>query len=106
MRATRPMLIAGLACLSGCAFVPQENLRLEEARRSYAGAKADPAVAPFARPELRLAAEALERAAAARDTLDDPAVVDHRSYLARQHVAIGREAALQRALQRDVEAIQ
>lgn len=102
MRATRPMLFAGLACVAGCAFVPQENLRLEEARRSYADAMANPAVASFARPELKLAAEALERAAAARDTLDDPAVVDHRSYLAKQQVAIARQAALQR----DIKAIQ
>lgn len=106
MRATRPLLIAGLACLSGCAFVPQKNLRFEEAQGKYADAMANPAVAPFARPELRLAAEALERAKAARDTLDDPAVVDHRSYLARQQVAIGLEAALQRELDRDIKGLQ
>jgi hypothetical protein len=98
MRALLPLLIAGLACLAGCAFVPQKNLRLEEARAAYAEAMANPAVANFARAELTLAAEGLARAAAARDTLDDPAVVDHLAYLAKQRVAIGREAARQRAL--------
>lgn len=106
MRAAGPILIAGLACLAGCAFVPQKNLRLDEARGAYAAAMANPAVATYAPAELRLAAEALERAAAARDTLDDPAVVDHLAYLAKQRVAIGREAALQRMLERDIKAIQ
>jgi hypothetical protein len=99
MRAT----IAGLICLGGCAFVPQKNLRLEEARLDYAEAMATPAVVKFAPAELRLAAEALERASAARDTLDDPAVVDHLAYLAKQRLAIGREAALQRFLVRDIK---
>jgi uncharacterized protein DUF4398 len=96
MRATYPLLIAALACLAGCAFVPRENLRLEEAREAYAEAMANPAVAALANAQLRLAADALERATAARDTLDDPALVDHLAYIAKQRVAIGREATRQR----------
>ena len=86
-------LAALLAFLAGCAFVPQQNVRLDDARRAYAEALADPAVAGNAAVELQVAGDVLERAGAARDRLDDPAVVDHLSYLARQRVAIAREAA-------------
>lgn len=85
--------------------MPRANLRLEEARGAYAEAMANPAVANFAAAQLRLAAEGLQRAESARDTLGDSAVVDHLAYLAKQRVAIGREAARQRALERDFQSI-
>ncbi len=87
------------ALCAGCAFMPRDYVRLDEARRAYAEAAADPAVTGFAAAELKVAGELLERAAKARDTLDDPAVVDHLSYLARQRVAIAREAARARVLE-------
>jgi hypothetical protein len=92
-------LVAALAICAGCAFTPREYLRLDEARRDYAEALGNPKVAGFARAELGAAAELLERAGKARDTLDDPAVVDHLSYMARQRVAIAREAARIRSLE-------
>ncbi len=82
---------------SSCAFVPQRNLRLEEAQRELRDAAADPEVAQLAAAELRRAAEILEDAALARDTLDDTAVVDHLAYVAKQRVAIARESAKLRA---------
>jgi hypothetical protein len=94
-----PTCLALLLALStGCAFIPQKNLRLDDARRAYADALANPAVARLAPAELQAAREVLERAGNARDTLDDVALVDHLSYLARQRVAIAREAARIRAL--------
>ena len=89
-----------LLAVAGCAFVPRHYARLDEARVAYAEALRDPVVSGFAANELKAAEEALERAGKARDTLDDPAVVDHLSYLARQRVAIAREAARARSLER------
>ena len=95
----RSFLALSLAALVavGCAFVPQRNLRLEEARRAYQVAAADPQIAARAPAELREAADILEQADLARDTLDDVAVVDHLAYLARQRVKIARESAKLRA---------
>ena len=98
MRTTRAWAAVALCACVGCALVPRDYARLDEARRAYAEAAGDPAVAALAGAELRTAAELIERASKARDTLDDPAVVDHLSYLARQRVAIAREAARIRAL--------
>ena len=53
----------------------------------------DGPIARHAPGELLGADEVLARAGAARDTLDDPAVVDHLAYLARQRLAIARESA-------------
>lgn len=91
-------IVASLA-IAGCAFVPKHNLRLEEARAAYERAVADAEVARLAQADLDKARELLERATAARNTLDDVAEVDHLAYLAKQRVAIGREAAKQRALE-------
>lgn len=77
--------------------MPQRNARLEEARRAYREAAADPQIALHAAAELSQAADLLEQASLARDTLDDVAVVDHLAYVARQRVAIARESAKLRA---------
>lgn len=94
MRAT--CLMAALLA-AACAFVPPRNLRLEEAASAYRDAAADADVLRFAPRELEEAREALERAARASDTLQDPAEVDHLAYLARQRAAVSREVAVQRA---------
>jgi hypothetical protein len=85
----------------GCAFVPQPNLRLDEALREYQSASAEPRISTLAPRELAVAREILDRAIAARNTLQDVAEVDHLAYLARQRVAISREAALQRSIGED-----
>jgi hypothetical protein len=100
MKPSRAALAIALAVCDGCAFMPRDYARLDEARQAYAEALRDPTVAGFAPMELQAAAEVLERAGKARDTLDDPAVVDHLSYLARQRVAIAREAARMRSFDR------
>ena len=89
-------LVAALG-LGGCAFVPKDYPRLDEARRVHARAQGDPLVARLAPEELQKAGDFLERAIAARDTLDDPAVVDHFAYLAKQRSIIAVEVARQRA---------
>jgi multidrug efflux pump subunit AcrA (membrane-fusion protein) len=77
----------------GCAFVPKTNLRLDEARNMHRLAATDARVAELAPAELRRASETLEQATVAWNTLDDPAVVDHLAYLAKQRLAIAQEAA-------------
>jgi uncharacterized protein DUF4398 len=95
----RPLTLAAAVALAGCAFVPGTYPRLEETRAAAAEASADPKVSRYAAAELRRAGEALEQARVARDALDDPAVVDHLAYVARQRVAIAREAAALKAIE-------
>jgi hypothetical protein len=77
--------------------VPKDYARLDEARSADAAVLTEGDVARYAPLELRKAREALERASTARDTLQDPAVVDHLAYVARQRFAIARAAADGRA---------
>lgn len=96
---TAPAVIALCGGLSaGCAFVPKPNPRLDAVMALQAEAQADPQVVRRALPELRRAQEATEGAGSAWRSLDDPAVVDHLTYMARQRIAISHEAALQAAL--------
>ncbi len=101
--ATRHAILAVVALsLGACAFVPKTNLRLEEARAAHTAALSDRDVASFALRELQLASEALESANSAWNTLDDPAVVDHRAYVAKQRAAIARETARRVAAEREL----
>jgi hypothetical protein len=104
MRAPRAAAAAMLACAlsSGCAFVPQASRGLEEADAAYRAALSEPRLATLAAPELAAARELLDRAGAARNKLDDIAEVDHLAYLAKQRIAIGREAAVLRGLSEGV----
>jgi uncharacterized protein DUF4398 len=86
------VLVLVAAAAQGCVFVPKTNLRLEEARSTNRVAVADARIGELAPSELRHASETLEQAIAAWSTLDDPAVVDHLAYLAKQRLAIAHEA--------------
>jgi Domain of unknown function (DUF4398) len=89
------VIAAGLllltAVLEGCSVLPERNLRLEEARSIYAAAQRDPDVASLGAAKLQQAGELLEKATEVWGSRDDPALVDHLAYLAKQHVAISRE---------------
>ena len=89
--------LAALFAAAACAFIPRDYIRLDEARAAYERARSDPQVVLHASAELKAAEEMLNQAILARDALDDPAVVDHLSYLAKQRVVIALEAARQRA---------
>jgi outer membrane lipopolysaccharide assembly protein LptE/RlpB len=91
------LLIAAVAVLGGCAFIPKDYARLDEARSAREQTLSDARVARWAPVELGRAEEALERARIARDTLDDSAVVDHLAYVAKQRFAIARATAEWRA---------
>jgi hypothetical protein len=96
VNAVRAGLAAALVFFAGCAFIPRDNPRLDEANEDYALAQRDPALAALAPIEMRRAADAIDKAVRARASLDDPATIDHLAYLARQQIAIAREAARMR----------
>lgn len=94
-----PAVIALALAASGCAYVPKDNVRLEEARHAQASVL-DAGTAARAPAETRRAQEAFERAQEASNTLQDPALVDHLAYVARQRAAIAREVAQRVAAER------
>lgn len=87
------ILLALCLAASGCAYMPKENTRLEESRAAQARMLANPDVVALAPNEVRSAEEAFERALAASNSLQDPALVDHLAYVARQRAAIAVEVA-------------
>lgn len=97
-RSLAPALAALALVLSGCALHPKENLRLQEARQAYAGLPAE--VAQLAPAEAARAAEALERADQTWASREDPALVDHLAYVARQRAAIAEHVARRVAAER------
>jgi uncharacterized protein DUF4398 len=85
------LLVVLALALSGCVSYPRENLRLAEARAAHARLPAE--VARLAPAESARAAEALERAALTWSSREDPALVDHLAYVARQRAAIAEQVA-------------
>lgn len=79
------------ALLSACALHPKENLRLEEARRAHERLSRE--VARLAPVETARAADALERATLTWSSMEDPALVDHLAYVAKQRAAIAEQVA-------------
>ena len=92
--------LAAAASLAGCAFVPARFPRLDEAHAIYAQTAANPQVPCLVPGQLAEAADALELADRARNTLDDPAHVDHLAYVASRRALIAQEAAKHAATQR------
>lgn len=95
-----PLALTLALAVSGCAYMPRENLRLEEARHAQARVLANAEVIALAPAEARRAADAFERAFEASNSLQDPALVDHLSYVARQRATIALETAQRVALER------
>ena len=81
------------ALTGGCAFVPQPNHRLDEVRIAYAEVMGDAYIQAMAPLETQVASQGYDDAVRAWSTLQDPAEVDHLAYVARQRLAIAREAA-------------
>jgi starvation-inducible outer membrane lipoprotein len=94
---TRVAMAGAALVVAGCAFMPKDYARLDEAREVHMRAAADPQVALHAGAELRLAGQVLESAVSARNTLADPAVVEHLAYLAKQRTVISIEVATLRS---------
>ncbi len=90
-------VICGMAALavaaSGCALAPRQNIRLEEAMIAHARLLSDASVSALAPLEATRAREALERATITWESREDPALVDHLAYVARQRAEIAAETA-------------
>lgn len=97
-------VICGMTALviaaSGCALSPKQNVRLEEARSAHARILSDESVSALAPAEARRAREALERAVITWESREDPALVDHLAYVARQRAEIAAETARRVAAER------
>jgi outer membrane protein OmpA-like peptidoglycan-associated protein len=85
-------LLAATA-LAACSSMPAHNAMLDQARSDYRGAQENPQMQVLAPAELKQAGDALALADAAFARHDDTARVDQLAYLARQRVALAREAA-------------
>lgn len=89
---------------SGCALSPKPNIRLEEARNAHARLLSRTGVAALAPAEAQRAREALERAIVTWESREDPALVDHLAYVARQRAEIAAETARRVAAERALAA--
>jgi outer membrane protein OmpA-like peptidoglycan-associated protein len=83
-------------------MLPERNALLEEARSDYNVAQQDPQNVQLASNEFKQAGEALNKADQSWSNRDDPAKVEHLSYLAKQRVGIAREKAKQKSAEMGV----
>lgn len=104
MRTTRVVgcSIALAVAAAGCALAPRQNARIDEAMREHALLLSDPRVSALAPAQAQLAHEALERAVLTWQSREDPALVDHLAYVARQRARIAIEAARRVAAEGDL----
>ena len=91
-----PTLLA-VTAIYGCSSTPKNNAALDEARANYQIAQSNPTVQKLAAVELKDAGDALARADASFKNKDEPAVVEHIAYLAKQKSGIALARAQQRA---------
>ena len=96
----QPLALVIAALLAGCGSLPNNSLL--EARSDYGQAQADPQVTALAPVELKQASDSLDRANSASNKGDSSASVDHLAYVAKQHVAIARQTASQKAAELSV----
>jgi outer membrane protein OmpA-like peptidoglycan-associated protein len=94
--------VVSLLVLQACPTTPTVNARLDEARRTYAAAQANPQVRDGAAVELKRAADALAQAEAAAAGRDDTARIEHLSYLALQSVVIAQQTGERKSAEGDV----
>lgn len=95
MKIERSLLLTAVACIgiAGCSSTPKSNATLDTARTNYQVAQADPYVQQHAPIELKEAGDALAKAENSFKEKDNPAVVEHLSYMAKQKVAIAQTQA-------------
>lgn len=101
LRQTTLAVIAA-AALAACSSMPAGNVRLDQARSDYRGLQGDPLTQRLAPAELRQAGDALALAEAAQNRREDEAQVDQLAYVARQRVALAREAAARKSAEETV----
>ena len=98
-----PIALLVATTLAGCSSIPENNPSLNEARNDYNTAQSNPQVVQLAPSELKQASDAMEKANAASTQNEDPAVVAHLAYLAKQRSAIAQETAKQKSAEVTLE---
>ncbi|MDR7376261.1 outer membrane protein OmpA-like peptidoglycan-associated protein [Rhodoferax ferrireducens] len=97
-----PIALALAVLLGACSSMPTSTSLLEQTRSDYRMAQANPDVNRYAPLELKQAGDALAQANASADHKDKPEKVDQLAYLAKQKIALAREAAVQKAAETEV----
>ena len=93
-----------IALMAACSSTPSINAQLTQASSDYHSAEMDPRANRYASTEMRQAQEALSAAQASWQRQDSPEEVNHLAYLARQQVAIAREAMAQRGAEESADS--
>jgi outer membrane protein OmpA-like peptidoglycan-associated protein len=97
-----PVALALAVLLGACSSMPTSTSLLEQTRSDYQAAQANPDVNRYAPLELKQAGDALAQANASADHKDKAEKVDQLAYLAKQKIALAREAAVQKAAETDI----
>jgi hypothetical protein len=82
------------------ALAPAHNIRIEQMRSAHARLLSGTGAPVLAPAETQRALEALERAVITWESREDPALVDHLAYVARQRAEIAAETARRIAAER------
>jgi outer membrane protein OmpA-like peptidoglycan-associated protein len=98
-------LVLGVAlALGGCASTPQTSALLGDAQAAYERAQADAAVTANSAIEMQRARQLLDTAESALRGREEPEVVDHYAYLARQQVQIAEQRAAVKVAEQRIAA--
>jgi len=100
-----PYILMGvlMMVIAACGGPPANNPLLEKAESAYREAETDSQVVVKAPVALKEAEEALEKSRSLMKNGEDPLLVEHYAYIAKQKVAIARETAELNAAQDEVE---
>ena len=91
------LLLVTVSVFAACSTMPRTNSTLEDARSEFRYAQNDPQVRTLAALELRQASDALDSANNAWVQRESEEKINQLAYVAKQKVAIAREAAKQKA---------
>lgn len=92
-----PALLVAASLFAACSSMPRTNATLEEARSDFQTAQNDPKVSSLAPLELKQASDALDSANSAWAHRDSEEKINQLAYVAKQKIAISREAAKQKS---------
>jgi outer membrane protein OmpA-like peptidoglycan-associated protein len=103
-RGAAALLVGASLALGGCASTPRTSALLTDAQAAYERARSDGAVAANSAIELQKARQLLDTAEGALRAREEPEVVDHYAYLARQQVQIAEQRAAVKVAEQRIAA--
>lgn len=98
----KPVMLAIAVLVGACSSMPATTTLLDQARSDYRVAQSNPNVAKYAPLEMKQAGEALDQANAAAEDNDSDEKIDKLAYVAKQKIALTREAAKQKSAEAEV----